>query len=78
MDDLVQGLNAFDLIQGTLFPELSEQKPQVVMLGDDSNAKGVCTLFAHMGNYVYAYQGGLIFNAIISYNNGHVLSTPTR
>ena len=78
MDNLVQGPDAFDLIQGTLFPELSEQKPQVVMLGDDSNAKGVCTLFAHMGNYVYAYQGGLIFNAIISYNNGHVLSTPTR
>ena len=31
-----------------------------------------------MGNYVYAYQGEAISNAIISYNNGRVLSTPTR
>ena len=78
MDNLVQGPNAFDLVQGTLFPELSGQEPQVVILGDDSDAKGVHTLFAHMGNYIYAYQGEAISNAIISYNNGHVLLTPTR
>ena len=78
MDDLVQGPNAFDLVQGTLFPELLGQEPQVVILGDDSNTKGVCTLFARMGNYVYVYQGEAISNTIISYNNGRVLSTPTR
>ena len=78
MDDLVQGPDTFDLVQGTLFPELSGQEPQVVILGDDSDTKGVCTLFTCMGNYVYAYQGEAISNAIISYNNGRVLSTPTR
>ena len=78
MDDLVQGPNAFDLIQGTLFPELSGQEPQVVILGDNSDSKGVRTLFTRMGNYVYAYQGEVISNTIISYNNGRVLSTPTR
>ena len=77
MDDLVQGPNAFDLVQGTLFPELLGQEPQVVILGDDSNTKGVRTLFARMGNYIYAYQGEAISNAIINYNNGHVLSIPT-
>ena len=78
MDDSVQGPDAFDLVQGTLFPELSGQEPQVVILGDDSNAKGVRTLFACMGNYIYAYQGEAISNAIISYNNGRILLTPTR
>ena len=57
MDNLVQGPDAFDLIQGTLFPELLGQEPQVIILGDDSDAKGVCTLFTCMGNYVYVYQG---------------------
>ena len=78
MDNLIQGPDTLDLVQGTLFPELSGQEPQVIILGDDSDAKGVRTLFACMGNYVYAYQGEVISNAIISYNNGHVLSTPTR
>ena len=78
MDNLVQGPNALDLIQGTLFPELLGQEPQVIVLGDNSNAKGVRTLFACMGNYIYAYQGEAISNAIISYNNGHVLLNPTR
>ena len=78
MDDLVQGPDAFDLIQGTLFPEHSGQEPQVNILGDDSDAKGVCTLFTRMGNYIYASQGEAISNTIISYNNGYVLSIPTR
>ena len=60
MDNSVQGSDTFDLVQGTLFPELSGQEPQVIILGDNSNAKGVCTLFACMGNYVYAYQGEVI------------------
>ena len=64
MDDSVQGPNTFDLIQGTLFPELSGQEPQVIILGDNSDAKGVHSLFACMGNYIYVYQGEAISNAI--------------
>ena len=78
MDNSVQGPDTFDLVQGTLFPELSGQEPQVIILGDDSDTKGVCTLFARMGNYIYVYQGEVISNAIISYNNGRILLTPTR
>ena len=78
MDDSVQGPDNFDLIQGTLFPELSGQEPQIIILGDNSDAKDVHTLFTHMGNYVYAYQGEVISNTIINYNNGHILSIPTR
>ena len=62
MDNSVQGPNAFDLAQGTLFPEFTGQEPlqNVIILGDTCDAKNVHTLFARMSNYVYAYQGEAI------------------
>ena len=49
----VQGPDAFDLVQGTLFPELMGQEPHIIILGEASDAKGIHTLFTHMGNYCY-------------------------
>ena len=62
MDDLVQGPDAFDLVQGTLFPEFTGQEPlqNIIILGDTCDAKNICTLFARMSNYMYVYQGEAI------------------
>ena len=80
MDNLVQGPDAFDLVQGTLFPEFTGQEPlqNVIVLGDTCNTKNVHTSFARMINYMYAYQGEAINCTLINYKSGHLLLTPTR
>ena len=80
MDDSVQGPDAFDLAQGTLFPEFMGQEPlqNDIILGDACDAKNICTLFAQMSNYMYAYQGEAINHALTNYNSGHLPLTPTR
>ena len=70
MDEMAPGMDAFNQAQGTLFPEFMGQEPlkNVAILEDQLNTKGVCTLFARMGNYTYAYQGDIIACALKNYN----------
>ena len=80
MDEMAPGMDAFHQAQETLFPEFTGQEPlkNVAILGDQLDTKGVHTLFVHMGNYVYAYQGDMIARALENYNRGRQPPTPSR
>ena len=80
MDESTHNVNTLDSVQGTLFPEFMGQEPlqNVAILGDACDTKGVCTLFACMGNCVYVYQGDAITHALDYYNQGCRLPMPSR
>ncbi|KAN0088650.1 hypothetical protein V8E55_005707, partial [Tylopilus felleus] len=80
MDESTHNVDILNSVQGTLFPEFTGQEPlqNVVILGDTCDAKGIRTLFASMGDYVYAYQREAITRALDCYNQGRHLPTPSR